>query len=78
MFKLVPDRAPRKLAPGRVHIVTLSSRAMENVPSDREAKLLEILNSFLEIDLNRLQPPEIWKLRVIQGYARKHLEGYTR
>lgn len=78
MLKLVPDRTPRRIAPGRVHLVTRSARAMEHVPTDREAKLLEILDSLIELELDPITPPEIWKLRVIQSYARRRVAEYTR
>lgn len=70
--RIEPLRAPR------LQLVSDAGRAMGSVPNDREAKLLDLLEAFVAIDLERLTAPEIWKLRTIQAMSRQRIAGYTR
>ena len=81
MFKLFPDRAQpqRPLSPGRVHRVTRAASAMERVPSDREARLIELLVAFQEVKIDLvLDPPDVFTLRTLQSMADRAIAEYDR
>jgi hypothetical protein len=80
MPRLAVVPPPRKsgLRPERLELLIREGSTMLRVPSDREEKLLELLDALLDTDVTRLDGPTSWRLRAIQAVARRRVAEYDR
>lgn len=75
---VVPEPRRSGLRPERLQLLIREGSTMLRVPTDREEKLLELLDALVDTDVTRLDGPTSWRLRAIKAVAARRIAEYDR